>query len=180
MAAYTSKYSWKPGYSYKVSAQTVGEALETIESQEGAVSSRAFLDYSRPEEAETHGLFEWDDSIAAEKYRMHQAGCIINQLSVQIVYEDSKPEEVHAEIRQEEYRPDVATPITAYVNVSPKTVKGAAEFRNITAAMENEDTRRQVLMNALQELRAFEKKYQMYKEFAKVFAAIEEAEEEIR
>ena len=60
---FQSKYAWG-GIKYSVSADTVGAVLEDIEQQNGTVSKELFLDASRSEDSPTHGMFEWDDSIA--------------------------------------------------------------------------------------------------------------------
>lgn len=66
------KYSYKHGKT-GASAQTVGETLERIEKRDGAVTKEAFLEESRPEDSPTHAMFEWNDGIAAEKYRLEQS-----------------------------------------------------------------------------------------------------------
>ena len=170
MSAFISKYSWKSGYQYKVSADTVGGVLNRIEKQEGQVTKESFLDYSRDENSETHSLFEWNDSIAAEKYRLRQAGNIISQLEVTIVHEDIAPREITAQIESEEPQ---ETKISAFVNVSPKAPTVNATYYNVNRAMSDTDTRAQVLRNALLELQAFERKYKNIKEFAELFKVIE-------
>ena len=161
MSAYVSKYSWRSGYSYKTSADVVGKALTEIEQRDGAVTSRAFLEYSRPEESETHDMFEWDDSIAAEKYRLAQSGRIINQLQVEVVYVgDRIPREIDIEVT----RTEAPRKVSAFVNVTPRSTRGSAVFNNIQDAMSDENKSKQVLMNALADLKAFEEKYGELKE----------------
>lgn len=172
MAAFESKkFSWRSGYSYKVSADTVGGVLEDIEKRDGVVTSESFLDYSRPEDSSTHGLFEWDDSIAAEKYRKRQATQIINQLEVQIVYEESLQDEAQVEV--------IPIVVSAYVNVRKKAPKEPAAFVNVIAAQEDKELWTQVMRNAIVEMNTFSRKYSRYKEFAKVCKAIAETEKEL-
>ena len=175
MAAFESKkYAWRSGYSYRVPASTVGGVLEKIEKEKGQVTSEALLDYSRDEEAETHPLFEWDDSVAAEKYRLGQAGKIINQLEVELVYVPLESTELEVATRE-------AAPISvsAFMNVAPRATRCSAMFVSAEAAMSNKEMRKQVLANALQELQTFKRKYNNYKEFAEVFAAIQQVENKI-
>lgn len=174
MSAYVSKYSWRSGYSYKTSADVVGKALTEIEQRDGAVTSRAFLEYSRPEESETHDMFEWDDSIAAEKYRLAQSGRIINQLQVEVVYVgDRTPRKIDVEVT----RTEAPRKVSAFVNVTPRSTRGSAVFNNIQDAMSDENKSKQVLMNALADLKAFEGKYSTYKELYEVINAIHDFEE---
>lgn len=170
MAAFESKkYSYRSGYSYKVPAQTVGKALESIEEKEGKVTSASFLEYSRPETSDTHSMFEWNDSIAAEKYRLRQSAAIIGQIEVEIQYIDTPQEASEIQI----------TPVPAFVNVAGKSTRASATFVNVIAAHEDSALWKQVMQNALGELNTFKRKYARYKEFAKVISAIEELERSV-
>lgn len=64
------------------------------------------------------------------------------------------------------------TKISAFVNIAPKAPTVNATYYNVSRAMSDEDTRKQVLRNALFELMAFERKYKNFTEFAEVFEAI--------
>lgn len=173
LSAYVSKYSWRSGYHYKTSADVVGNVLSEIEKRDGSVTSKAFLEYSRPEESETHNMFEWDDSIAAEKYRLAQSGRIINQLQVELIEDgDSSPMEMDVTMD----RKDAVIKVNAFVNVSSKSVKGYAVFNNIQDAMMDDAKRSQVLANALAELKAFEAKYKEYVELCDLFKEIDNLE----
>lgn len=166
MGLFKSKYSWRGGFAYKVPASTVGSALESIEARDGKVTSQSFLEYSRPEDSATHSMFEWDDTIAAEKYRLRQAGAIINQLEVKLEFENSPTHE--AEIK--------VVPIKAFMNVSAKAPTEAGVFINAVTVQQEDEYRKTVLQNALSELRAFQRKYANFSEFSKVFDAIKEIE----
>ena len=171
LSAYVSKYSWKSGYNYKKSADVVGKVLTEIEERDGSVTSKSFLEYSRPEDSETHDMFEWDDTIAAEKYRLAQSGRIINQLQIEVVYsEDSSPREVEVEVnRAERFKM-----VSAFVNVVPKTVKGSAVFTNTLSALRDKEKRVQVLKNALAELESFKARYESLEELSGVMDAIKD------
>lgn len=181
MAAYVSKYSWKGGYSYGVSANTVGDALNTIEKNKGEVTAKEFLEYSRPAESETHSMFEWDDSVAAEKFRLYQSGKIINQLAIEIVYtEDTTPQEVSINVVDDKPETEAQEPavvktqiVSAYVNVKQKAVAKPASFIHTIDAMRNKEQRAQVLANARGELTSFKRKYSVYRELAAVIREID-------
>lgn len=159
MSAFESKkYSWRAGYSYRTPAETVGKVLENIEKRDGLVTAKSFLDESRSPESPTHTMFEWDNQIAAEKYRLHQSTCIINQ--IRITFDD-----------------DICAP--AFVNVSPIGTAKRGEFKNIRVAMQDEIARYNILKNALSELKSFQKKYDSYKELSDVFDGIEKFERKI-
>lgn len=165
MAAFESKkFSWRDGYSYKVSAETVGRVLEGIEKKRGCVTAQDFLDYSRSETAETHSMFEWDDTVAAEKYRLGQSSKIINQIEVKVVREPDDGKELT---------------ISAFVNVSPKAPAANATWVNIEKAHGDKDLWHRVMANAMGELKAFKRKYSRYKEFSGVIAEIDKIEEKL-
>lgn len=161
MSAFESKkYSWRKGYAYKTPADVVGNVLEKIEKKKGSITASDFLDASRSKKSPTHSMFEWDDTIAAEKYRLRQSAQIINQLEISI---ESNGFEC----------------VTAFVNVESKSVRKTASFINIESAMSDEEYREQILQNALSELKAFEKKYAQYRELADVFDSIKEYERKV-
>jgi hypothetical protein len=118
-------------------------------------------------------MFEWDDSIAAEKYRLAQSGRIINQLQVEVVYVgDRTPRKIDVEVT----RTEAPRKVSAFVNVTPRSTRGSAVFNNIQDAMSDENKSKQVLMNALADLKAFEEKYSTYKELYEVINAIHDFE----
>ena len=142
---------------YPVDAQIAGETIEALKSELGKdyIEAEDLLNASRAENAPLHSCFEWDDTIAAEKYRLNQAGDIIRNITVKIVDASEKPQVVRA-----------------LVNVSPQNEKG--KYVSIQTAMVKGEYRDQVLKNALIELQNFKRKYQSYSELATVFTAIDE------
>ena len=144
-------FQWKQGAHIKADAQPAGVLCSRLEA-EGRLTARALLDESRDENSLLHGEFEWNDGIAAEKYRENQARHIINCLVT-----------VH----------ESATPTRSFFNVECKT----AEYRSVTAIMQDADGRDQLLSLALRELDAFKRKFNSLSELAAVFAAIEEIQE---
>lgn len=143
------KYSYRHGKT-GASAQTVGETLERIEQRDGAVTKEAFLEESRPEDSPTHNMFEWDDTVAAEAYRLEQSRWIIADVVV-TVERDDEPKKV-----------------AGFVNVTYGK-HNKAEYNSIKVAMEDSEKRKAVLANAFKELESFESKYSEYEELARVF-----------
>lgn len=144
-------FQWKQGSRIKADAQQAGALCSRLEA-EGRLTAKALLDESRDEDSPLHGEFEWDNGIAAEKYRENQARHIINCLVT-----------VH----------ESAAPTRSFFNVEYKT----AEFRSVTAIMQDADGQDQLLSLALRELDAFKRKFNSLSELAAVFAAIEEIQE---
>lgn len=145
-------YQWK--ISQPVSAETAGKEFERLEQKHGHISPELVLDESRNEEAPLHGCFEWDDSIAAEKYRINQAGMLIRNLTV-IIDEHEQTE-----------------PVRAYINVVPEAPARRGTFVNISSALQDEDMRDITLKAALRELEQFQKKYKNLNELASILSEI--------
>lgn len=156
---YQRKYHYG-SVTYHVPADTVGKTLEEIEARDGYISKEAFLEESRPEGAPTHGLFEWNDGRAAEKYRLIQSKTIINNLRIEVVKEDAAPKQVKA-----------------FVNVSDGGQRSKARYVRIEAAMYDDRSRGILYRNALAELGAFKRKYRELRELEPVISAIESLEE---
>lgn len=151
----TQAYSWRiPKYS--VSAQIAGEHLEELDRQHGEVTPKIVLEDSRPEDATLHPCFEWNDKVAAEKYRLKQAGGIIgNLVCVTVSKTENKPIE----------------PVRAFVSVSKQKESGS--FRPVAIALSDKDLRKRVLDNAMRDLRDFEQRYAKLEELSEVLAAID-------
>ena len=162
MPAFTNKYSYRKGFNFKVPAQVVGETLEEL-AQNGDLTSARFLEVSRPEDAPTHNLFEWNDSVAAERYRLQQATVAINSVEVQIVNEATA----------------TVTPQAAFVNVVRKATAQPGSFAPIEIALSDENMRSTLLLNALNELKSFRRKYNQLSELSDVFLEIKKVEQAV-
>ena len=151
------EYEYREGWRPSVDANTVGGVMEEIERRNGVVTSELFLEASRAEDSPTHGVFEWDDGIAAERYRLNQAQNTI--CAVRVVIRDEQDGAVSR------------GPQRAFVNIVPDDKK-RGEYMNVIDAMANEATRHIVLMRAVRELKSFQEKYADLAELADVFKAI--------
>lgn len=149
------KYEWS-GFKYAVSAQTVGEECEKIEARDGAVTQESLVDSARSEGSAIHGLFEWDDRIAGEKWRLNQARVILSNLKVTVL--DSGGQEPQK--------------VRAYLNPNP--IDARASYFNVQQSMQDLDLRSGVLARAEKELRCFTEKYRTLTELCTIFDSIEE------
>lgn len=150
-------YQWV-GRKFGVDPNVVGKIFEQIEERDGIVTRIALLLEASEKDSPIHELFEWNDSEAAYKYRLMQAGDIIRHISVVITEDEDKP-------------------VRAFVNVNTDDGQQAdGLYMNVKKAMQDEESRKIVLRRALHELKIFEKKYSMYKELEGVFLEIEKLE----
>ena len=146
-------YEWK--YNMPIKAQIVGEHFEQLEKQQGCITPNIVLESARSENSVIHSCFEWNDGIAAEKYRESQAGSLIRNLTVKMITPDVEQTE----------------PVRAYVNIKQSS---SSEFISIHNVLKDEYLAQKMLEQAKSELNAFAKKYSTLQELSKVFDAIAE------
>lgn len=144
-------YKWKVNGIWKQDANVVGKELEVLAKNDN-LNPESVLDLARDENSPLHNLFEWDDRVAAEKYRLGQARRIIQQ----IVIVNDHP---NAETRE----------IRAFVTES----KNDGHYQLITTAIEDPDKYEPLLMRARFELKLFRDKYYSLVEFKELFDEID-------
>lgn len=142
-----SKTVWKIDNIFKADAQKCANEINTLGDD---IRADKVLDLARNKKTELHKCFEWDDTVAAEKYRLHQAHRVIRMLVVQ---EDAPAEE----------RP----PIRLFYKAA--TDKG---YRPVDLIVKREDEYKALLARAYAELRAFKEKYSMLTELQEIFELI--------
>ena len=129
------KYSWK-STGFSANAQKVGEELETILD----ITNKNVLEYAKEnKKSELYKCFEWDDTIASEKYRLYQANQVITSISFIIQEEPIKKQKVYYSVKTE--------------NEEIRT------FKNIKNILENEDEYYALCNKAKQELENCKNKY---------------------
>lgn len=147
-------YKWKMPGLIPVDAQDAGEELDRIYRKNGQLSPQSVVDESRPAAAPLHPCFEWDDTVAAEKYRQGQAQEIIRQIVV----------------APAENEPQQST-VRAFVSVS-------REYHPIDVVIQHPNMMELLMRDALTELRAFQNKYETLSGLTPVFDAIKIVEKE--
>lgn len=153
-------YQFKPGArlsTTRLSAQAIGERLETIRERDGGLTAQAVVDDAKPKKSPMHGAFEWNDTKAAEEYRREQARHLLSAITVKLVGKD-----------------EAETVTRAFVVVTPAE-GGNDIYTSTEVALADPDMRQQVLGRAWRELSSWQRKYQELKELAGVFGAIETA-----
>ncbi len=137
--------TWRIKGLYKADAQKVAKEIGSSE-----ITPQEVLERARNENSELHKCFEWDDSVAAEKYRLQQAGNVIRML----VFAPKK---------------ECEQPVRVFQITSTKnTYKPTKQF------LVQENEYQQLLKRAKNELESFKRKYHSLSELEAVFEAIEE------
>lgn len=81
MAAYKYSYGSLSGF-FKNPADVAGKVCQNLKETVG-LTAKSLVDASRDPKAPLHDEFEWDDTIAGEKYRETQAQFIIRHLIIE-------------------------------------------------------------------------------------------------
>ena len=139
-----------------MSADQAKAEFDRIYDKYGELTTKAIVDESRESEAVLHGCFEWDDTVAAEKYRQHQAGDMVRCL-------------VTIEKSDETDDPIVVRAI----------VKTTEKYEPITVALKSEEKYAVLLQDALNDARWFQRKHRGIKELKNVMDAIDEFADEV-
>ena len=142
-------YKWKSVSGIKADPNLAAAQFKALEDTVG-LTPKTLLEANRDAGAVLHDEFEWNDDVAAEKYRVHQAGQIIRMLCV--VPETEEPE---------------AVPIRAYFPTSENKT-----YERIDVIVKHKDKYAELLASAYSELKAFQQKYKMLKELAPIFSTM--------
>lgn len=140
---------WKPGFEslHKADAQLVAEEISSI--GESATPSE-IVDKARDNGTELHKCFEWDDAVAAEKHRLHQARQLVCHLVIRETVQEDKP------------------PIRFFFK--PDSGAGYQPTRII---VRNQDSYQSLLADAMRDLEALRVKYRSLSELERVFDEID-------
>ena len=136
-------------------AETIGKYIEQFKTPEDILR-----DTEKNNKSPIKNLLEWDNDKAADSFRVQQVKNIVNHLSVEIVYIGGEVVTFDRAIE--------------YVSGSEKP-----QIVKIEDAMDNEDMRKEIIARAWANLSGWMTRYRLYKEFDKVFKAVEETRPEI-
>lgn len=144
------EYSWNTGFNYSVDANDVGKEFEKLGDN---LTPEAVVNVARNENNIMHSIFEWDDSVAGEKYRKIQATQLIKNLKINIISNDNK------EKRQ----------VRAFVSLQRNT-----GFKSMEAVVNDTDQYQLLLDKAYKELYSIKLKYETLSEIQDLLKDIPE------
>lgn len=142
--------TWRKGFGLYTDVDPNLVADEIMSIGESATPQQ-IVDKARDANTELHKCFEWDDSIAAEKYRLYQARQVTYHL---VIKEEVVPEN----------RPEVR-----FFSV-PKVNEG---YKPTILVVKKPDEYKQLLERAYAELRAFKRKYSCLEELREILDLID-------
>ena len=145
--------------SFKADPDLVNSELHKISKNRDEISPQDIVEYAKKNEnSELHKCFTWDDTEAAEKWRVHQARQILCNLKIE-VYETKKEKPIEVRVYQ-------INDTQGGYKETKVMIQDATEYEKL----------RQV---AIQYLKEFEKKYAIIKELQGVFDAIDKVLSEV-
>lgn len=138
---------------------TFQEELEQIRtaSGDGILHPKAVVDFARNPDTALHSHFTWDDSEAAENYRLWQARKVI-KIAITILPHNDTVIQTYVSLKQDRYLPDESGEFTG-------------GYRHLCEVLKIPSLRKTLLEEAMEAHDAWEEKYQTIKELAEIFEA---------
>lgn len=130
-------YSWKIPGVHKVAPDVAAGVFDEL-SKQGELTKKKLVEVSRADDAPLHNEFEWDDTIAAERYRESQAGDMLKHL---IISHDDKPEEL---------------PQRVFFNIQAE----GQTYERIDTIIQRQRSKEALVKQCLRDLISFKMKYQ--------------------
>ena len=138
----------------RITSKKVVGFIRNLADDDGLIKPERVVEAARPKTSPIHDQFEWNNTEAAEKYRLLQASELI-RVSVEIIDCGGNRD-----------------PVVVRAFTSLTTERGEnGGYRATVQVLSNKQMREQMLADAIAELQAFERRYAILKELAEVFAA---------
>ena len=144
---------------YKLTEKFTKEVIDELLNiqKEKGLTAEEIVESAKDKKNPLHDLFEWDNSIAGEQYRLAQARIIVNEVKVMIENKEYCAFESVA----------VPVPYGSKSN-SESSTEIVREYRPIVEILSNEDLRKQVINSALNHLSYWERQNEKYSELAPI------------
>jgi hypothetical protein len=136
--------------------EDIRAALDGLTSRSGILKPERVVQAARNRNSPLHACFEWNDSKAASAYRLEQARQLIRTY---VIVEPAAPSQ----------------PVRAYVSLRNDR-QGGGGYRSLASVVSNEELYRQLLADALLDLKSLQEKYSRLKELKRIFTEIEKLE----
>ena len=150
-------YKYRAGYRPALKdPQAIGDKLQELRDKHEGLTASIVVDDAKNKDSVLHDAFEWNDSKAAQEWRLHSARNLMRAVV-------TKDLDSSGEIR---YQP-------AFIFV--KTEEGP-RYETIAIVQSDEELRHQVIQRAFVELTQWKKRYKEYKEFLSIFQEAEKIE----
>lgn len=148
-------YKWKY-FNWPVPANVAGLYFAGIEEKYGSVEPEFIVKEATNVDNVLHECFDWDDTVAANKHRLHQAYLMITQIEVTVM------------------KSDIELKTRALVSVQYSPGDDSKSYHLTTNLIKHGNYRDLLLEQALNDIKRFREKYKMMQEFIDVFTKIDE------
>lgn len=148
-------------------AQKYGEYIEdSIVKTGGSITTSAIVNIAEDRQSLLHSYFEWNNTIAGEKYRDYQARYLMNHI-VKVHYMDHEEVEQRAFVSVRVMKKEGALPKAEQAYMQAESALTITEYHN------------QILDYAMGQIEHWQKQYRGYKELSRIFLAIKETKKVI-
>lgn len=135
------------------------DELRRIEQEHGVLRPGDVVEAARPATSPLHSQFEWDDGVAAERYRNDQARSLI-RVCVEYVGPTKRRQQV-------------------FVSLSTDRSAGGG-YRSLVEVLAIDNLRNQLIEDALADMERFTGRYSHIAELARVTEAMRDTKRQIR
>lgn len=136
------------------------EMRNILSSNNGVLTAEKVLEAAENTHSPLHQYFEWDDSAAAQKYRLIQARMMIR---VVVQYEQSPNNGGYIKVRQ-------------FRSLSSDRQRDGGGYRMLNDVLSDEEMKVRLLADAKKEMQVFQKKYREIEALAGVISAMQSIE----
>lgn len=136
-----------------ISPKKADAEFKRIKQVYGRLTAKTVLEASKPKKALFHKCFEWNDTAAAEKYRLQQARVLINNIQVTIVRSGNDVVEL---------------PVYEIV----KDTKGRNNYVDVTNIINDQQNLNLIKRKAKRELEYWKTKYETYDQLSHVIKKV--------
>lgn len=143
------KYGWADGSRIKLDPQRSGERIVSIRNgldKSGSRLTQSVVDDARSPKSPLHDAFEWNNSAAAEEYRLIQARYLCRSL---VIVSSSE-------------LPELKEPVRALVMVRTDESDTTREYEPLVSVVSQASKMAEVVETALKELRDWEERYRQF------------------
>lgn len=154
------EYTYKMPGLFKTPANIAGQVCKNLSESSGGLTPKRLVDVSRDKDSPLHQEFEWDDSIAGEKYREEQAKALIR--NIVIVQSDAQTERQVKLERKEKEKKEAKD--RGFVS----TGENDSRYITLSSALTNSQWRNNLLTQAKRDCEAFINKYHRLEELAEI------------
>lgn len=136
-------------------AKVYGARISKLAKDSGSVTPQVVLNDARDTKSPLHDYFEWNNTTAAEKWRIFQARQLISHISVEIV-NNGKTEDIRY-----------------FFSVSDECAEAPPVYVSLNTIMSDDNKRAEVVAYAKRELKGWTKRYKQYSELNELTQFIE-------